>query len=81
MAVDIGELFELLADTNTTLEFIHDGLIFYRYFRLENRPPYRVKYIVTRRDLEEMDGAFIDIIKHWLYESQYQFDKYKEGLK
>lgn len=66
----IKQIQELLEDTNAHLELDTRGIFFVRYFA-----DGAYKYVKSLNDALYMSsGSIIDLVKHHLYESQYEFD-------
>lgn len=66
----INMLQELLEDTNAKLELDSRGILFVRYFGEGH-----YKYVKSLNEAFYMpSGSIIDLVKHHLYESQYEFE-------
>lgn len=68
----IKQIQELLEDTNAHLELDTGGLWFVRYF--ENG-----KYTYKKSIDRDVDLTMFEIVEHYLYESQYEFDKLRSS--
>lgn len=66
----INLLQELLEDTNAKLVLDSRGILFVRYFGEGH-----YKYVKNINEVLYMpSGSIVDLVKHHLYESQYEFD-------